>query len=68
MVLVFINDDYKISEEPHNNDVGWLVNRTLCSAEGVNSESDEVNWVKYAMIRYKINNNSTLSYKIPNTV
>ena len=68
MMLVFLNGDYRISGESHNNDVGDLTNRTLCSSEGVNSESNGVNWVKYEMIRYKINNNSTLSEKLHNTV
>ena len=64
MMLVLLNVEYKISEESHNNDVGSLANRTLYSAEGVNSESNGENWVEYAMIRYKININSTLTENI----
>ena len=38
--------------------MGELENRKLCSAEGVDSESNGENWVNYAMIRYEININS----------
>ena len=55
MMLVILNGDYRISEESHNNDVGELSNTKLCSTEGVNLESNGDKWVKYAMIRYKIN-------------
>ena len=68
MMLVLLNGEYRIDEESHNNDVGYLANRTLWSAEGFNSESNGVNWVKYAMIRYKITSNITLSEKLHNTV
>ena len=34
---------------------------------GVNSESNGENWVKYAMIRYKINANITLTYNLHTT-
>ena len=68
MMLVLLNGDYRIAEESHNNDVGYLANRTLCSAEGVNSETNVDIWVKYAMIRYKINNNGTLSENLHNKV
>ena len=57
MKLVLLNDEYRIAEESHNNVVEELANRTLCSAVGVNSESNGENWVKYATIRYKININ-----------
>ena len=60
MMLVLLNGEYRIAEEPHINDVGYLWNWTLCSAEWVKLESNGANWVMYAMIRYKINNNSTL--------
>ena len=68
MMLVLLNCGYSIAEELHNNDVRSLSNWTLCSVEGVNSESNGVNWIKYAMIRYKINNNSALSDKLHNIV
>ena len=48
--------------------MGSLSNWTLCSAEEVNLESNGENWVKYAIIRYKINKNITLSNKIHNNV
>ena len=57
MMLVILNGEYRISEESHNNDVGELSNTKLCSTEGVNLESNGDKWVKYAMIRYKININ-----------
>ena len=57
MMLVLLNGEYIISEESHNNDMGELENRTLCSDEGSNSESNRENWIKYKMIRYKININ-----------
>ena len=57
MMLVILNSEYTISEESHNNDVGELTNRTLWYSEGVNSESNGENWVKYEIIRYKIDIN-----------
>ena len=45
-----------------------LSNRTLCSDEGVKLESNGENWVKYAMIRYKTNKNSTLLGNLHNTL
>ena len=68
MMLVLLNREHRIYEQYHNNYVVYLENPTLCSAEGINSESNVENWVKYAMIRYKINNNRTLSDKLHNTV
>ena len=68
MKLVILNGKYSIAEESHNNDVGSLSNRTLCSSKGVNSESNGENWVKYAMVRYKINVNSTLTDNLHTTV
>ena len=65
--LVLLNGKYRIAEEYHNNDVGSLANRTLWSAEGVNLESNGENWAKYAMIGYKINVNSTLTYNLRTT-
>ena len=61
MMLVLLNGEYVISDESHNNDVEYMANLTLCSAEGVNSESNGENWLKYVLIRYKINVNSTLT-------
>ena len=57
MMLFLLNNEYRIAEESHNNDVGELENRTLCSDEGVNSESNGENWLTYEMIMYKININ-----------
>ena len=62
--LVLLNGEYSIAEESHNNDVGYLANRTLCSAKGVNYESNGENWLNYAMIRYEINSNITLTDNI----
>ena len=59
--LVLLNGEYRIADESHNNDVGSLANRTLYSSKGIKSESNGDDWVKYAMIRYKINGNSTLT-------
>ena len=53
MKLVLLNGEYRIAEESHNNDVGSLVNQTLCSVEGFSSESNGAKWVKYAMIYNK---------------
>ena len=41
---------------------------TLCSAKGVNLESNGENWVKYETIRYKININSTLKDNLHTTL
>ena len=67
MKLVILNGEYSIAEEFHNNDVGSLENQTLCSTEGYNPESNRENWVKYAMVRYKINVNSTLTDNLHTT-
>ena len=40
----------------------------MCSDEGLKSESNRVNWVKYEMIRYKTNNNINFSNKLQNIV
>ena len=47
---------------------GIISKSELCSAEGVNSESNGENWVKYAIIRYKTNNKIALSENIHNKV
>ena len=44
-----------------------MENWILCSAKGVNSESNGENWVKYAMVRYKININKNLTDNIHTT-
>ena len=67
MMLVLLNGKYRIAEESHNNDVGWLANWALWSTKGVNLKSNGDNWVKYAMIRYKININSTLTENLHTT-
>ena len=58
-MMLVLNCNYRIAEESHNNDMGYLANRTLCSVKGVNSESNGEKWVKYATDRYRININST---------
>ena len=65
--LVLLNGEYRIAEESYNNDLGSLANRTLCSAKGINSESNGEKLVKYAMIRYKINFNITLTDNLHTT-
>ena len=67
MMLVLLNGENIISEESNNNDVGWLANKALCAVEVVNLDSNWENWVKYAMIKYKININSTLTVNIHTT-
>ena len=64
MILVLLNGEYRISEEYHNNDVRKLAYRTMCSTEGVASESNGENWIKYTISRYKININTTLTENI----
>ena len=67
MKLVLLNGEYRIARESQNNDMGYLENCTPCSAEGVNSDSNGKNCVKYEMIRYKININSTLTENLHTT-
>ena len=52
MKFFLLNGEYRIAEESHNNDVGSLVNWTLCSSKVVKSEINRENWVNYAMIGY----------------
>ena len=61
MMLVILNGEYRIAEESNKN-------LTLCSAEEDKSEINGKNWVKYEMIRYKININSTLTDNLYTTV
>ena len=64
--VVLLNGEYGIAEESHNNECGIIrkSDDMLCRGGCQLWRGNGEKWVRYAMIRYKININITLTENI----